>query len=322
MQQVAQHTAALPHLDAGDPAADSRAFRRCLGQYPTGVTVISASLGGRPVGMAVNSFAAVSLSPALVLWSLRRESRSLADFLEASHFAVNVLAADQVQVSQLFGSGHPDRFELAGWRPGASGAPLLHGALAHLECRRQQVLDGGDHVILIGEVERYARFDGQPLVFSQGQYAVSQNHPQLNQSTAPAPDAPTAGAVKPPFLRLLSVASQRMSASFDEHRRALGLTVGSTRVLSRLREAACSIEALEQATYLGPDAFADTLADLIANGDVMRQPGGWLELTPAGQAKSDAVALRSVQFTREKLQGIPEADIAAARRVFDALRQR
>jgi len=160
MTDCATIVADLRAVEEGDPAGDSRAFRRCLGQYPTGVTVITACHGDELVGMAVNSFAAVSLEPPLVLWSIRRESKSLAAFLGASHFAVNILAADQVQASHWFGAGHPDRFQLVPWHAGASGAPLLDGALAHLECRRVQLDEGGDHLILRGHGERCARFAG------------------------------------------------------------------------------------------------------------------------------------------------------------------
>lgn len=161
-------------IDPGDPALDAQAFRRCLGQYPTGVTIITACHGGQLLGMAVNSFAAVSLAPPLVLWSIRRESRSAQAFLEAGHFAVSILADHQVDVSQAFGAAAPDRFEQVAWTPGLEGAPLIEGAIAHLECRTDIVHDGGDHHILIGRVVRQQRFEGAPLVFAQGQYAATQ----------------------------------------------------------------------------------------------------------------------------------------------------
>jgi len=309
-------------VEQGDPAADSRAFRRCLGQYPTGVTVITARHGDEVVGMAVNSFAAVSLDPALVLWSIRRESKSLDAFLGASHFAVNVLAADQVQVSHWFGSAHPERFQLAPWRPGQGGAPLLDGALAHLECRRVQVDDGGDHLILRGHVERYARYEGEPLVFSQGQYAVSQSHPNLvTQARSGSSEQPQSDG-GPSFLRLLSLAHQHMSALFDAHREDLGMTVGSTRVLTRLCDGACSLDALQRATYLGWQSVEDTVMDLIQSGLALRRADGGVEITAAGRMKSEAVAQRLLEFTRQQLQGIAEQDVAAARRVFAALQQR
>ena len=316
--QVSDHRV----IEQGDPAADGRAFRRCLGQYPTGVTVITAQNGEQTVGMAVNSFAAVSLDPPLVLWSIRRESKSAQDFLEASHFAVNILAANQVEVSQRFGAGDPERFQRTPWALGVSGAPLLSDAIAHLECKRTVVHEGGDHLILVGQVERYARFDGEPLLFSQGQYAVAQNHPSLAvASTASLPVAQ--GEAEPAsFFKSLSVTHQRMSAQFDEHRQALGLTPASTRILNRLLEGACVEDTLERATYLGQAAFEDALADLVAQGYVLRQVDGRLDLTPEGRQKSEAVAERSRRFTQEKLQGISEEDIAATRRVMLALQQK
>lgn len=159
-------------IEPGDPAQDAKAFRRCLGQYPTGVTIITAHHAGQNLGMAVNSFAAVSLAPPLVLWSIRRESRSAQAFLDAGHFAVSILAEDQVDVSQAFGAGAPDRFDKVAWQPGLEGAALIEGAIAHLECRTEIVHDGGDHHILIGRVVRQQRFEGAPLVFAQGQYRI------------------------------------------------------------------------------------------------------------------------------------------------------
>jgi flavin reductase (DIM6/NTAB) family NADH-FMN oxidoreductase RutF len=309
-------------IEHGDPCVDGRAFRRCLGQYPTGVTVITARMGERLLGMAVNSFAAVSLDPPLVLWSIRRESSSAADFCEARHFGVSVLASDQVQVSQWFGSANPERFTLAGWTPDTHGTPLLNGAVAHLECRRETILDGGDHLILVLRVERYARYKGEPLLFAQGQYAVSQTHPNLAKT--PAADTPTAplDETGPSFLRLLSIANQRMSAQFQEHREALGVNASSTRVLNSLAGGPCAQQELEQITYLGREHVEDTLADLMARGDVARSVCGRYELTPHGREKSAAVAQRSVAFTQAKLEGIPAPDIEAARRVLVQLHTR
>ncbi|WP_233873618.1 flavin reductase family protein [Paraburkholderia adhaesiva] len=158
-------------LGGGNPVEDTRAFRRCLGQYPTGVTVVTARHEGELVGMTVNSFASVSLDPPLILWSIRRESRSVEAFTGAQHFVVNVLADDQVPVSQWFATAHPERFELAPWSEGVGGAPLLDGAVVQLECERVAVHEAGDHLILIGEVKQYAHFDGKPLAFSNGGYA-------------------------------------------------------------------------------------------------------------------------------------------------------
>lgn len=317
------HSAAQRQLlEHGDPAADARALRRCLGQYPTGVTVITAQNGEQRVGMAVNSFAAVSLDPPLVLWSIRRESRSAKDFIDAGHFAVNILAQDQMEVSRSFGVGDPERFERTAWTAGLHGAALIDGAIAHLECQTTTVHEGGDHLILIGRVLRYARFEGEPLLFSQGQYAVAQSHPSLASTSAPAlAKAPqTEGEGDPSsFLRVLSTVHQRMYSQFDTHRQALGVTPASTRILNRLYASPCSNEELQHVTYLGQQALDDELAELVVQGDIQRQADGQWESTAAGRQKSEAVAERARWFTEQKLQGIDPSDVAAARRVLETL---
>ncbi len=320
--------ALTPHADAqrqaAPPMLDSRALRRCLGQYPTGVTVVTASSAQGPVGMAVNSFAAVSLEPALVLWSIRKASRSVQAFLAAQHFAINILAADQVQVSRMFGSGHEERFTANPWRAGEAGAPLLQGAVAHLECRQWAVYEGGDHHVVLGEVLRHDSVDGPALVFAQGQYAGVQ---ALAQDLAPngptrgsAGAAQAEGATPPLFLRLLSEAQQRMSAQFEAHREALGVSTAGSRILSRLDEGACGALELQRATHMGQRATEDAVGELLSTGLVV-QHDGLLSLTPSGASKRRSFTERLERFTAEKLGGISAQDLAAARRVLAALRQ-
>ena len=304
-------------IEHGDPLADGRAFRLCLGQYPTGVSIVTARHGEKTVGMAVNSFAAVSLDPALVLWSIRCESGSAAAFLEASHFAISVLSSRQVEVSQLFGSGHEDRFKLTSWTAGIGGAPLIDGAIAHLECRLAKVYEGGDHWILIGQVERYTRSTGEPLVFAQGQYAVSQNHPQL-AAAARAAGSPEPTRENPLFTSLLTSTSQHMSRLFQEHRQALGVTPATSRVLNFLSQGAASIDSLEHDTLLGRGAIEDALSELIKQGFVDVNAGEY-SLTAAGLEKRLALTQRAVEFTAEQLDGISDADLAAATRVMGKL---
>ena len=263
-EATAQHATARALIEAGDPAADGRALRRCLGQFPTGVTVVTARNGERLVGMAVNSFAAVSLAPPLVLWSIRRESSSAQDFLQAGHYAVSVLADDQVELSQLFGSSHPERFERARWQAGLQGAPLIEGAIAHLECRLEQVHEGGDHLILVGHVERYARFEGAPLLFTQGHYGVAQEHPALAETAPQSSQSAATELSDSELLRQLIYASQRLSLDFESHRQALGLTMPMSRLLNRLQEGACDPAELARSTYLEPEEVADGLAGLRA----------------------------------------------------------
>ena len=161
---------------------DRRDFRRALGQFSTGVTVITTrAMDGRRVGMTANSFSSVSLDPPLVLWSLARQAPSLGDFTGASHFAINVLAANQHHLSRQFSTPQADKFGSVDCCEGTSGVPLLNGVIARFVCRNVRQYDGGDHLIFIGEVERYDRFDGEPLVFHSGYYQVTTRHPECMQ---------------------------------------------------------------------------------------------------------------------------------------------
>jgi flavin reductase (DIM6/NTAB) family NADH-FMN oxidoreductase RutF len=150
---------------------DSRSLRDALGEFATGVAVVTTrDADGRPVGVTINSFASVSLDPPLVLWSLGLKSPTLAAFESCSHYAVNVLAADQVEFSQRFSQPMDDRFAGIGMEVGAGGTPLLPGCSAWFECRNEMRHPGGDHVILVGYVESFCRESKPPLVFHGGRY--------------------------------------------------------------------------------------------------------------------------------------------------------
>lgn len=160
---------------------DRRNLRRALGQFATGVTVITTRVGdGRRVGITANSFTSLSLDPPLVLFCLGKESTSMPEFIGCDHFAVNVLAADQHHLSRQFSTPSIDRFDGVEVVDGVGGAPLIEGAIARFMCRHVRHHDGGDHVIFIGEVEQYESFEGEPLVFHSGFYRVATRHPELD----------------------------------------------------------------------------------------------------------------------------------------------
>jgi flavin reductase (DIM6/NTAB) family NADH-FMN oxidoreductase RutF len=147
-------------------------FRRALGQFATGVTVVTAlDASARPEGVTVNAFASLSLEPPLVLVCLTRATRLTPIFESAGHFVVNVLSASQRHLSVAFSRVDDDRFHGVSWRTWASGAPILEGCVANLECVRIGRHDGGDHVILVGQVERLAYDEKRaPLLFARGDY--------------------------------------------------------------------------------------------------------------------------------------------------------
>lgn len=161
--------APVPELSAGDLGPDE--LRQALGRFVTGVTIVTCrDDDGEPVGLTANSFNALSLAPPLVLWSLRQASSTIAAFTNASHFAVNVLAADQVDLSRRFARPSSAKFDEGEWTDGQGGAPLLAGCVAVFECRRRSHHAAGDHVLFIGEVERIGGSADTPLVYHAGHY--------------------------------------------------------------------------------------------------------------------------------------------------------
>lgn len=159
-----------PTLTARDLVC--RDFRDALGSFATGVTVITAlAPDASPIGVTISSFNSVSLDPPLILWSLSCVSPSLTAFTQASHYAVNVLGADQQWISECFASRENDRFNGVEVSTGLGGVPLIEGCSAWFECTNEAQYPGGDHVILVGRVHRFARGDAEePLVFHGGRY--------------------------------------------------------------------------------------------------------------------------------------------------------
>jgi flavin reductase (DIM6/NTAB) family NADH-FMN oxidoreductase RutF len=152
--------------------AGSDVYRRVCGRFATGVTVVSViDPGGRPHGITINSFASLSLDPPLVMVSIDLRNSALQHFLQSTHFAVNVLAHDQEHHSRRFARHAEDRFFGVNWQGAESGAPLIEGALAHLECSRMNWFEAGDHAVLIGRVVRAGCREGRPLLFFQSAYA-------------------------------------------------------------------------------------------------------------------------------------------------------
>jgi 3-hydroxy-9,10-secoandrosta-1,3,5(10)-triene-9,17-dione monooxygenase reductase component len=153
------------------PDFDPRDFRNALGQFATGVTIVTTrTSAGEAIGLTANSFSSVSLSPPLVLWSLSLRSPNLPNFLQATHFAINVLARDQIALSQRFSKPIPNKFEGVECTDSANGMPLLNGTAAHFECRTEARHYSGDHVIFIGHVLHYSHADRDALGYHRGRY--------------------------------------------------------------------------------------------------------------------------------------------------------
>ena len=152
---------------------DPRELRQALGCFATGITVITTRdpLQDQPIGITANSFNAVSLDPPLVLFSLARGAYSLQAFLEAGHFAVNVLSDHQGELSGRFARTSSDKWRGLAYEDWGSGCPILSGCAANFDCRTRYTHDGGDHVIFVGEVLQMACHpENEPLLYYQGRY--------------------------------------------------------------------------------------------------------------------------------------------------------
>ncbi|WP_319413986.1 flavin reductase family protein [uncultured Cohaesibacter sp.] len=146
-------------------------FRKALGQFATGIAIVTTmDENGVPMGLTVNSFNSVSLDPPLVLWSLDKRSVQLDAFRKSGFYGVSILSAEQELASNLFAAMAEDRFEQIAWSIAQTGAPLIEGALAHIDCTTEQIIEGGDHIILLGRVVDIAVRDGAPLLYYGGSY--------------------------------------------------------------------------------------------------------------------------------------------------------
>ena len=159
-------------LCANSPNFSRLEFRAALGMFATGVTIVTArSASGELLGLTASSFNSVSLEPPLVLWSLGRSAASMAALSTGSHYAINILAADQKALAERFAGKRDDRWQGVDFSLGACGAPLLAGAAASFECFNRSRYEEGDHVIFVGEVERCEQRPGaSPLLYHGGKF--------------------------------------------------------------------------------------------------------------------------------------------------------
>jgi 3-hydroxy-9,10-secoandrosta-1,3,5(10)-triene-9,17-dione monooxygenase reductase component len=150
---------------------DSGRFRHVLGHFPTGVTVVTATLDGSPQGLTIGSFTSVSLEPPLVLFCAAKSSSTWEKMQPLESFAANILGEDDEELCRLFATKGADRFRHLAWSEYRTGSPVIHGALAFVDCRTEATYDAGDHVIIVGRVMElgYAT-EGKPLLFYRGGY--------------------------------------------------------------------------------------------------------------------------------------------------------
>ena len=293
----------MPESKGTALAFDARELRQVLGSFVTGVTVITTlDANGKPHGLTANSFSSVSLDPPLILWSQSLEAPSHPVFRDGERFVVNILADDQVEISQRFSRGGADKFAGCSTRPGLGSVPLLGGCSAYLECRRISSFPGGDHMIFLGEVERIERTGRQPLVFGGGRYLVAQPH----DIGAP----PTEGGANIARLQAVRLATRALVGLSDELDETLGLGVwgnqgptivrweDSSQPISRNLQTGLVLPVLTSATGLAFAAWLppDVTAPLI-QAELAQQANGQSP-APAGEVATQLAGIRASGIVR------------------------
>ena len=154
------------------PDIDSARFRQVLGHFCSGIVIVTGMEGREPVGLTAQSFSSLSLDPPLVLFCPAKSSSSWPRIRESGAFAINVLSADQEDVSRVFANKEADKFRGIGWKAGATGSPIIRDVLAAIDCRIDVEHDAGDHTIVVGRVHELHLTDDHPgpLLFYRGGY--------------------------------------------------------------------------------------------------------------------------------------------------------
>lgn len=267
-----------------DSAFDTRAFRRALGNFATGVTVVTAATeSGRKVGVTANSFNSVSLDPPLILWSIDKRSNSHEVFEEASHFAVNVLAADQIDLSNNFARPKEDRFAEVHYESGEGGSPVFADCSARFHCEKYQQVDGGDHWIMIGKVVAFDDFGRSPLLYHQGAYSMVLPHTRMTQrEEGQPPSSHFQGRLSHNLYYLMTQALRAYQASYQPRQLSTGLRTSEARMLMVLEnDAGLNLADLQREVAMPAREIEEAVANLKRKG-LVNDEGERVRLTLKG----------------------------------------
>lgn len=265
---------------------DPKDFRRALGMFATGVTIVTThAADGTPIGITANSFNSVSLDPPMVLWSLANNARSLAAFSDSTHWNVHILSNEQEALSNQFARAGEDKFAGLAMDSQASNAPLLTGCTARFQCKTAFKYEGGDHTIFVGEVVKYDNSTLPPLLYVTGGYALAA------RKAAPIstePQANTDGALYTE--NLLGYLFGRAHFQFlhairgSLQQRQLNDTDFFVLSLLSVHQPMAAEDMASHIAYTGVEVGAPALQSLVQRGLLMADPGdaAALCLSPAG----------------------------------------
>ncbi|PHI31563.1 p-hydroxyphenylacetate 3-hydroxylase reductase component [Budvicia aquatica] len=304
--------------DSIDNVADPRAFRRALGNFATGITIVTAALpDGTQVGVTANSFNSVSLDPPLILWSIDKRAHSYAVFDRASHFAVNVLAADQMNLSNQFARAQDDKFSGVVYAVGLGGAPLLSDCSARFQCEKHQLVDGGDHWIMIGKVVAFDDCGRAPLLYHQGAYSMVLPYPRLQKKEeCCATDSAMAGRLKHNVFYLLTQALRSYQANYQPKQLSSGLRTSEARMLMVLEnDAELDMDRLLTEVAMPAREIEEAEENLRRKGMVANTGNGY-HLTEAGIEQAETLWDIAAKQQDAMLSDFSEDEVALLRKVL------
>jgi 3-hydroxy-9,10-secoandrosta-1,3,5(10)-triene-9,17-dione monooxygenase reductase component len=284
-------------MSAAAPTDRARLFRNALGSFATGVTVVTArAADGTDVGVTANSFNSVSLDPPMILWSIGKNSSSLAAFMEAENFAVHILSSEQEHLSGQFAKSGSDKFAGVAIERGRGDVPLLMGCAARFQCRMAFRHEAGDHYILVGEVDDFDHDGRAPLAFHAGRYGMF-----IRNEPSAAGQGPTEEAL---LSELLVRAEDGLIRQIEVELSEAEISLPEFEVLRSVSDGAPSVEELEEMAGPGQDtAILVLVEDLAERGLVLAPEGGSITLTDEGET-----ALVSVT---EEIGSIEQAALSA-----------
>jgi len=301
---------------------DPKAFRRALGNFATGITVVTAQTAdGIKTGVTANSFNSVSLEPALILWSIDKRSGSCEIFEKASHFAVNILAADQIDVSNHFARPGEDKFADVDFTAGLGGAPLLPHTAACFQCEAYETVDGGDHWILIGKVVAFEDTGRAPLVYHQGSYSVVMPHSRFPTK---ADDQPAAiqelkGRLNDNLYYLMTQAVRTYQADYAPLQLSTGLRTSEARMLMVLQQTP-SLSLKELLTEVNlPEIEVTEAAEILQRKGLVDLTDDGYRITEQGVEQAEAL-WRLAEEEQTKMFGqFSEEELAVFKKVVSTL---
>ena len=291
---------------------DPKAFRRALGNFATGVTIITArGPDGTNVGVTASSFNSLSMDPPLILWSSMKGTPSCAIFEKATHFAVNILASDQMEMSNHFARQQEDKFAGVEWEEGIGGSPIFPNCAGRFQCEAYDKLDGGDHWIFVGRVIAFDDFGRSPLCFHQGSYAMVLNHPATFPKADPEkPDADEGlGRMRDHGFFMMLRAVRAYQDRYQPKLESVDLSLIESRILLVLNDLS-GVSADELVLHLhAPINETRVALDTLIDNGLAEAAGAGYALTDAGRSKADACWNIAEAHAKETFENFSEAQV-------------